>query len=226
MSADPRIEQLRQAWASEIDPDDYDDHMRSIGQGPANADLAREMIERHPPAEGKALLVAGAGSGQMFDFVDSGFLFDYQVTFSDISQPFLDALKPRLDFAGLGKSRIVLDNLEQTQLPGPYAGALIVLVLEHLDWRAALASLNQIVTDVLWIIVQRNPETIGTAVTPGRVLPGTMAVVCDKVHPQLVPEAELIAELAGHGFQQTDMGERSVDDGKTMVGYVFRRSTP
>jgi hypothetical protein len=224
MSADPRIEQLRQAWTSAIDPDDYDTHMQSIGQGPVNADLAREMIERHPPREGRALLVAGAGSGQMFDFVDSGFLFDYDVTFSDISQPFLDALQPRLDFAGLGRSRIILDNLERTVLQGPFAGALVVLVLEHLDWRAALASLNKIVTDVLWIVIQRNPPSMTTAVTPGRTLPGTMAVVCETVHPHLVPEPELIAELAALGFEQTECAERPVDDGKVMVGYVFRRA--
>jgi hypothetical protein len=226
MSSNERLEKLRHAWTSEIDPDDYDTHMRAIGQGPTNADLSREMIERNPPAEGKTILIPGAGSGQMFDFVDSGFLFGYQVTFSDISQPFLDALKPRIEFAGLGRSRVVVDDLAASKLEGPYAGALVVLVLENLDWRAALASLNSLVTDVLWIVIQKNPESMTTSVTPGRELPGTMAVVSTSVHPELINEVELTDALAAYGFAQTVRAPRPVDDGKEMVGLVFRRNAP
>ena len=222
MSAD-RLEELRQAWTSVIDPDDYDTHMRSIGQGPTNAELVRELIDRNPP-EGKSILVAGAGSGQMFDFVDSEFLSAYEVTFTDISQPFLDALKPRIEFAGLRRCTVVQDDLLQTKLQGPYAGGLVVLVLEHLDWRAALASLNKLVSEILWIVIQRNPESMATAVTPGRTLPGTMAVVSEKALPHLIPEAELFEALAVHGFKQFVCAPRPVADGKEMVGFVFRRN--
>ena len=112
----------------------------------------------------------------------------------------------------------------QTKLEGPYAGGLVVLVLEHLDWRAALASLNKLVSEILWIVIQRNPESMATAVTPGRTLPGTMAVVSEKALPHLIPEAELSEALAVHGFKQFVCAPRPVADGKEMVGFVFRRN--
>jgi hypothetical protein len=222
MSAE-RLAELQTAWKSIIDPDDYDTHMRSIGQAPTNAELVRELIERNPPTGGNTILFAGAGSGQMFDFVDAEFLSPYEVTFSDISAPFLEALKPRIEFAGLRRVQVLLDDLTQTKLTGPYSGAVVVLVLEHLDWKAALESLNRLVSGMLWIVIQRNPESIATAVTPGRELPGTMAVVGDKAQPHLLDEGELTAALSELGFEKTVTAPRPVADGKEMVGLVYQR---
>ncbi len=62
-------ERLREAWTTIIQAEDYDAHMCAVGQAQANAGLVLELFRERPPHRGAKILFAGAGTGQMFDFV-------------------------------------------------------------------------------------------------------------------------------------------------------------
>src|SRR4051812_33774201 len=110
---------LREAWAS-VNAGDYDAHMAAVGQAEANAHLVRRVLADHPPA-GPRLVFAGAGTGQMFDYVSPDFLRPFEVTFTDISRPLLARLAQRLrDVApDWSAHREAVDDVEDTRLSGP-----------------------------------------------------------------------------------------------------------
>src|SRR5438874_6565380 len=85
---------LREAWTG-VSAADYDAHMAVVGQAEANAHLVRRLLTDHPPP-GPRLVFAGAGTGQMFDYVSPDFLRPFEVTFTDISAALLARLADRL----------------------------------------------------------------------------------------------------------------------------------
>ncbi len=210
---------LRQAWTGFVTPEDYELHMASIGQAQANAVLVREAVINWAAA-GARLWIAGAGTGQMFDFASAAFLSPFDVTFSDINAQFLERLEARLAQSGLTQWRTQLDDLEQTALAGPFDMAAVVLVFEHIAWRKGIASIAKVAPARCLIVIQQNPAGMTAAVTPSRVPPGTMkAVVAAK--PVLVDEAELIAEMATKGYRELERTISDVPDGKKMLALVF-----
>jgi hypothetical protein len=62
---------LRRACTEIVTPEDYDEHMAAVGQAQAAVALVAEAIRDADPRPGSRVLVAGAGTGQMFDFLDS-----------------------------------------------------------------------------------------------------------------------------------------------------------
>src|SRR5262249_15476226 len=93
--------ELRRAWTEIVTADDYERHMRSIGQAQAAAELTVWLIESAALAEGDALTIAGAGTGQMFDFLDAAVLRPYRLTFADLNPAYLARLRERLAAHGL-----------------------------------------------------------------------------------------------------------------------------
>jgi hypothetical protein len=214
---------LRQVWSGHVTPADYEQHMSAIGQAQANAVLVRQNIERWA-AVGARLLIAGAGTGQMFDYEAAVFLAPYDVTFSDINEQFLATLAARLQGTEFTSWRTQSDDLEQTILPGSYDLLIVVLVLEHIDWRKGVRSIARLAPPKCLIIIQVNPPGMTTAVTPTRVLPGTMRAVV-AAGPRLVDSAELTGEMAQHGYQPLDSNSVDVPDGKQMLALAFERLT-
>jgi hypothetical protein len=212
---------LRTAWRQTVDPDDYDAHMAAVGQARANAELVSDLLTRHPPG-GPRLLVAGAGTGQMLDFLDSALFSPFQVTFTDLSRTLLARLDERLAQRGWRDHRTLVDDLEATKLAGPFDGAVVVLVLEHLDWRRAVSSLSRLAVGRCYIVLQQNPAEQEGALAPHRPAIGSMEVF-RTVHPHLVPLQELSASLSKKGYVRLVAEPRSVPDGKTMLGLVFTR---
>ena len=134
-------EQLRQAWSKTVTPDDYETHMAAVGQAQANAALVAEYLQARPPSRHAAVLFAGAGTGQMFDYVSPAMLLPFSITFTDINARYLNRLRTRLaDTPGLRYSTVV-EDLERTTLSRRFDLVLAVLFLEHLDWRAAITTL-------------------------------------------------------------------------------------
>lgn len=87
---------LREAWLTYIDPDDYETHMAANGQAQANASLVDEFFRDTRPPVGSSILFAGAGTGQIFDYVRAEMLAPYDVTFADINPVFLARLTARV----------------------------------------------------------------------------------------------------------------------------------
>lgn len=207
---------LREAWTGAVSAEDYEAHMSRIGQAVANAGLLRDLLEGAELAAGSRVLIAGAGTGQMFDFLPEGFLAGGDVTCSDINPVFLEKLRSRFGCA------TVVDDIENSALEPGWAAVAVVLVLEHVDWRRAIRSLAGLRPENLVLIIQKNPANVAAAVTPGRLPPGTMRVFAEQAPPHLIPEDELIKELTAHRFRLTRREVREVQDGKSMIGLQLK----
>jgi hypothetical protein len=215
---------LRIAWTRIVTADDLDEHMQAVGQAQANAALVREMMAA-APLHARTVLFAGAGTGQMFDYVDPAFLRPYRLTFTDINPAFLDRLRERLAGSALDFETVV-DDVEEPVLTGPFGAAVVVLVLEHVAWPKALDGLARLRPEVLHLVVQRNPPGMAEAVTPGRVLPPSLAAAAETAHPTLVDPEAVVSHLGGHGYTLVHRRERPVPDGKAMVGLTLARAVP
>jgi len=210
-------ELLREAWLT-IEPADYEQHMAGIGQAQANAGLMAAWLAT--VAEHDTVLVAGAGTGQMFDYLRPDLAAARRMVFTDLNPVFLTKLQERL-----GEAATVVDDIEATQLAGPYRHAAVTLVLEHVDWRRAIRSFRQWESQRVLTVIQENPADVASAVTPGRTVPGTMNVFRDRARPELVPLAELTAAMAALGYELEQVQPAPVSDGKKMLGCWFVSSS-
>jgi 2-polyprenyl-3-methyl-5-hydroxy-6-metoxy-1,4-benzoquinol methylase len=216
--------QLRDAWSKTITPEDYEAHMANVGQAQANAVLVAEFLEAHPPSRHASLLFAGAGTGQMFDYVSPEILLPYNVTFADINAGYLNRLRARVAHTTGLRYATVVDDLEGTTLTRQFDVVLAVLVLEHMDWRPALATLCSLAARELFLIVQQNPVDLATAMTPAAEIPKTMQVFT-KVHPTLIPRTDLEVEARKNKFTLGYAKENVVANNKKMVALAFNRDT-
>jgi hypothetical protein len=217
-------ERLRQAWSTTITPEDYEAHMAAVGQAQANAALVAEYLQAQPPARHASLLFAGAGTGQMFEFVSPEVLLPFHATFTDINAGYLNRLRSRLDGVPGLRYATVVDDLERTTLRRRFDVVLAVLVLEHIDWRSGLAALCGLAARELFVIIQENPPDNEMAISAARKIPETMQVF-KNVHPTLVPSDELRSQMKRLNFRRTYAAEKSVADGKKMLAFAFWRSS-
>ena len=209
---------LREAWLT-VEPGDYEKHMAGIGQAQANAGLMAAWLAAG--AGPGAVLVAGAGTGQMFDFLGAEQVRPEEMVFSDWNPRFLEELRGRLERTGRRPGETVVDNIEQTGLVGPYLNVAITLVLEHVEWRLALRSLVGWGAERVLLVIQENPTHIAGAVTPGRTVPGTMNVFRERAAPHLIPVEELTAAMGEAGFRRERIETAVVSDEKKMLGCWF-----
>jgi hypothetical protein len=202
---------LREAWTRHIAAEDYEAHMAEIGQAQANASLVLELLAAAAPEPGSRVLIAGAGTGQMFDCSGTEPFRPYRLTCSDINAGYLDKLRARCE------CETVVDDIEDSRLLPGFSVIIVVLVLEHVDWRKALASLARLKPGRVLVVIQRNPE----GPLPPRERIGTMRLFGTEIHTGPVPAPDLVTEFERLGFGLKLQRERPVDDGKTMVGLLF-----
>lgn len=215
---------LHQAWAEIILASDYELHMANVGQAEANARLTRDLVlgEGLPP--GSRILFAGSGPGQLFEYVPGDFLAPHEVVFADINPEFVKLARDRAHEAGLSRVEALVDDIEATSLHGPFQMVVLVLVLEHVDWRKALDQMSGLNPDRLVVVLQRNPVTMEGMVTPHRELPGSLKACQSGEKPHLLDEKELVAHLSDLGYSLSMRDERPVPDGKSMIGLMFSAS--
>ncbi|HME09163.1 MAG TPA: class I SAM-dependent methyltransferase [Bryobacteraceae bacterium] len=212
--------ELRRAWTEIVTADDYEEHMASIGQAQAAAELTRHLIQSAVLRPGSRITIAGAGTGQMFDFLDPAVFAGHRLTCSDLNPVFLARLRERLEKHGL-IAELVKDDIEQSSLtPGPDL-LLATLLLEHIDWLRGVATFARLRPRVCGIILQENPPSMSTAVTPGRRLPPSIAKAVETAHARPVPRDELIAAMTARGYVCRDADLREVADGKRLAGLLF-----
>jgi len=216
------LARLREVWTKEVQSEDYDAHMFQVGQAQANAQLVEDWLRSKPPEPGSRILFAGAGTGQMFDFVSPEILYPYLVTFTDINHDYLKRLESRVKSKTQLHFHIIVDNVEHPQLPSGYALAMAVLVLEHVDWHLAVAALCTLSVDSVFVVIQENPPNSTMAVMENQLLVGTMRIFRE-VHPMLLNRGALIKEFEHHGFCLIYSSEKQVHYEKRMVGLGFRK---
>jgi hypothetical protein len=217
------MRELRDAWSRTITAEDYEAHMAAIGQAQANAALVAEYLQAQPPSRHASLLFAGAGTGQMFEYVSPEILLPFNVTFTDINAGFLNRLRTRLARTPGLRYSTVVDDLEHTTLSRRFDLVLEVLVLEHVQWRVALATLCKLTERELFVVIQENPPDDAMALTAIRDVPATMKVFRE-VHPTRIPSSDLQSEMKRHGFRRTYAAHKVVSDGKKMVALGFWRN--
>ncbi len=213
---------LRTVWTSTIRAADYDAHMQAVGQAQANAELVAALLGQRPPQPGSRILLAGAGTGQMFDYVSADILRPFATTFTDINFEYLDRLRERLARFPALRFDAVLDDIEQSQLPPGFSLIIAVLVLEHVDWQKAVASMCALSSGRVFIVLQENPPGLGTAMDRTRPPIGTMEVFM-RVDAHLLAPADVEREFLKHRFRLEWSGERPVPDGKKMRAQEYAK---
>src|SRR5579875_517909 len=106
---------LRLAWTRIVTAEDYDEHMENVGQAHALAVLTTKLIAAANLCQGSRFVIAGAGTGQMFDFVDPDLFRRFDLICTDLNPLFLIHLKRRLLQRGLS-AFLIADDFEQTAL--------------------------------------------------------------------------------------------------------------
>jgi SAM-dependent methyltransferase len=215
-------EALRRAWTETVEPADYEAHMARNGQAAAMARLVEWALEETALDPGASIWIAGAGSGQMFDFLDPHRFAPFALTCTDLSERMLAALRQRVARLGLGV-HVEVDDLENCAVEGLFDLSLATLVLEHVDWRRAVVAIGQRSRETQFYVVQENPPGMATAVTPGCIPPGTMRVFAEEARPHLLSFEELTQELGARDFILTASRREPVADGKQLRGLLFRR---
>jgi len=194
--------------------------MAANGQAQANAGLVRELFLAAAPPPGAAILVAGAGTGQMFDYIDAGIFRPCRSTFTDINPAWLERLAARLESRGIDFETVV-DDVESPRLPGGFHLVIAVLVLEHVDWRRAVSGLCRLSAARVFTVIQENPPDLA----PPLAAAGSMAVFRE-VAPRFIGRNELAAAFEERGFRLRSISAREVADSKKMVGMEFARDSP
>ncbi|HKC11708.1 MAG TPA: hypothetical protein VKI41_06585 [Vicinamibacteria bacterium] len=216
---------LREAWTSLVKAEDYEAHMAEAGQGQANANLVVEYLRLQPTEPGATLLFVGAGTGQMFDFAPASFLLPFDTTFTDINNDYLQRLAARLGAVEGLRHTELLDDIEESRLTGGFRVVLGVLVLEHVAWRRAVATMCRLAEERAFVVIQENPPTLTTALTLNRPIIGTMNVLRE-CGPVLIPRSEVEAEFGRQGLAPNYFAERLVADDKRMLALGFERRSP
>lgn len=211
---------LRVAWTGVITPEDYEQHMAAIGQAQAVASITAQMVQAAQLAAGVQVVIAAAGTGQMFDYLDPVAFRPFRLTCTDLNPGFLARLQQRLARYGL-TAAVLEDDIEQTALE-PGAGLLLAaLLLEHIDWLRGVEVFASLRPAICGVIIQENPEGMTSAVTPGRRLPPSMATALETARPALVPRDRLIAAFGRHGYRPARVFAEEVADGKRLAGLLM-----
>ena len=215
---------LHRAWTEIVTPNDYDEHMAAVGQAQAAAALTAEIIRDAASSANSRIVVVGAGTGQMFDFIDPDLFQPFDLICTDLNPTFLSRLRERLVKYGLD-ALLVVDDIENTALRGAFHLLLAALLLEHIEWRKGVATITALGAPTCGIIIQENPACMTTAVTPGRRIPGSIAAAIQIAQPQLVPHHELLSAFEASGYRAAVTRAREVADGKRLIATLFRKAT-
>jgi hypothetical protein len=213
---------LRRAWTEIVTADDYEEHMASIGQAQAAAELTARLIELAWLPAGSSITIAGAGTGQIFDLLDPALFRPYRLTCTDLNPAFLARLRERLARHGLNAG-IVQDDIERTALEPGTGLLLATLLLEHIDWRRGVEVFAGLQPGACGIVLQENPVDMTAAVTPGRRLLPSIAKAVEIGRPALVPRQDLVLAMAAQGYRCRENAVREVADGKRLAGLLFRK---
>jgi len=213
---------LRQAWTGIVTADDYEQHMAAIGQAQAAAELTIEILRRAPPAPASVVAIAGAGTGQMLDFLDPNLFRPYRLICTDLNASFLDRLRERLARHGL-EAEILQDDFENSGMYPEMDLLLATLLLEHIDWHRGVTTIGRLRPRQAGIILQENPAGMTSAITPGRAIPPSLARAAETAHPTLVPRDALIDSMETHGYSRREVMMRAVADEKRLVALQFDR---
>lgn len=209
-------------WRRIVEPEEYDAHMAAVGQAQANAGLVAEALVALGIGPDAAVCFVGAGTGQLLDYIEPASLHGLRLRFTDISARFLETLRARAERIGL-TCDIALDDVTEARERPPCDLAVLVLVLEHVDWRLAVGRLAEWRCPRVLVVTQVNPPGLATNVSPHRVLPPSLVEGMLHSNSHLVKTAELDACFAAAGYRVEWERQVDVPDAKAMRAAVYSR---
>jgi hypothetical protein len=133
--------------------------MASIGQAQAAAELTEHLVQSASLRPGSRITIAGAGTGQMFDFLDPAVFGPHRLTCADLNPVFLARLRVRLERYGL-EAEILEDDIERTALARGPDLLLSTLLLEHIAWLRGVESFARLRPRTCGIVLQENPPNM------------------------------------------------------------------
>lgn len=212
---------LKEGWASVVRPEEYDAHMSNVGQAQANAGMVMRLMESLEIPDGGRILFAGAGTGQMFLYADFRPLNYYSTVFTDISPTLLETLRVRAEEHELFNFEVRVDDIEHSQLEPGFDAAVVVLVLEHVDWKRAVSELVRLTKGRILVVIQENPVGMTENASPHRPLAESLKSAMANEKPHLIDCDELVAEMGRCGMELYHQLAADVPDGKKMVYLLF-----
>ncbi|SPE36187.1 conserved hypothetical protein [Candidatus Sulfopaludibacter sp. SbA6] len=156
----------------------------------------------------------------MFDYIDASILHPYRTTFTDINPAWLERLTARVESRGVAFETLV-DDMERSSVPGYFDLVIAVLVLEHVDWRCAVANLCRLATGRVFVVAQENPSHLAASL----LAIGSMNIFRE-IHPRLIGRDELVPAFEERGFRVQSVSSREVADSKKMLAIEFARDRP
>ena len=153
-------------WKKLISSEALDTRLLESGQAQANYELSSLMSQDHPLETSKGeknlrVLVAGAGTGQLFSFADPREIFgneNLSLTVTDTCEGYLQEAANHLENYDDLDFETVVDSVEETKLIGSYDLVSLTLLLEHVNLRKSLDSLMSLEARQYQVIIQANQE--------------------------------------------------------------------
>ena len=212
---------LKEGWAGVVRPEEYDAHMSNVGQAQMNAAMVMRLMESLDIPDGGRILFAGAGTGQMFLYANFRPLNHHSTVFTDISPTLLETLRIRAEEHDLVNFEVRVDDIENSQLEPGFAAVIVVLVLEHVDWKRAVSELVRLSKGRILIVIQENPAGMTENASPHRPLAESLKTAMANEKPHLIDRDELVAEMGHCGMELYNQLACEVPDGKKMVYLLF-----
>jgi SAM-dependent methyltransferase len=213
---------LKKAWKEIVTPEDLDTHMEYVGQAKANAFLVESMLTDFTLSKNSSLSVPGCGTGQIIDYLPKKMIDRYRITFSDINKSFLRKLRKRLVSKNTKECKVIVDDLENTRIRKKFDAYLVVLVLEHIDWRKGIQGIIANQPRRLFFVIQC--QSVKKSFIENSNLRPSIKKFLKIAKPHLVKEQVLLKKLSDSGFVLRKTYRKTMPDGKVMLGIVIDNS--
>jgi len=210
----------RRIWKKVIPANYLDKHMLAIGQAETNAKIIEKFLKDFPLKSKAKILVPGCGTGQLFDYINRDIFENIHLTFTDINKEYLEKLKIRLRKFQKIKYDIWEDDIENTKIKQNFDICIIILLLEHVNWKKAIANIFNFNPKSIFFIIQKQNKN-KQIITKYKNIPQSIIEFSKTVKTQVVSEIELSSYLLKEGFNLIKRYEQKVINNKSMVGMFF-----
>lgn len=209
----------KEIWKKIVSVDDIDHHLAKNGQAEANAKLFWELFTKNQLPPGGTLLFPGIGTGQIFDYLSINELEGYNFIFTDVSIDFLDKVQERI--GNRLSYKILVDDIEETQLTETVDGVVAILFLEHVIWKTAIDNLLKLSPKTFYVVIQGQSEDASSMVTSSEPLRPSIKKFSELARPEIIKKDKLDEFMASRKFHLKNQQIVPVPGGKTMIGLTY-----
>jgi len=212
----------KKAWKSTIPADDLDKHMLATKQVQANVKILEKMLNDFPIKEGTNILVPGCGTGQIFDYIDINLFSNYHLTLTDINKEYLKKIDQRFKKNQKISYKIIEDDIEIPKIQQKFDSSILILVLEHIEWKKALENILNLGVNSVYIIIQKQDKN-KQIVTSYKNIPKSITKFSTITKSQLIDEHKIKQYFKKNGFNLLKSYSEKIMDNREMIGlFLFK----